>query len=132
MFKIIIRTLIILLAAGIVTAGLVLFVNNGGMNSLGSVARVEGMHGGFPGGGLRPEKFAAPPDGAAGFPGDGGRHGMEGGAGFSLAGLSGVGLQFGKIALITALIVGAQALLGLFRRRPKVAGSPAEGTPTAG
>lgn len=139
MFKIIVRTLMILLAAGLITAGLIVFVNNGGMNSLGSIARVESMRSGFPGlHAGRQDRFAAPPNGSTGIPNAAGRqHGMEGGEGFSLAGLSGVGLQLGKVALITALIVGAQAVIGLFRRRPQPAGnpaaaSPADGTSTAG
>lgn len=133
MLKVLVRTLIILLAAAIITAGTVLFVNNGGMNSLGSIAAAEGMRGGFPGEhadrqGRLPPAGARPAEGGQrGF----GQHGMEGGAGFSLAGLSGVGLQLGKVALITAVIVGAQAVFGLLRRKAKPAGTPAASTPGA-
>lgn len=122
MLKIILRTLIILLVAGLVAGGIYLFVQNGGVSLLGAGAGRDS------GRGFSPDQSPGTLAGAAFAAGQRPAsfdHGPEGQAGFSLAGLAGVAMQAGKIAVITALVVAVQSLARLFRRRRRVASSPA-------
>ncbi len=122
MLKIILRTLIILLVAGLVAGGIYLFVQNGEASLLGAGAgRAIGR--GFPAG-QAPGTLA----GAiftAGQRLDGFERGPEGQMGFSLAGLAGVVMQAGKVAVITALVVAGQSLGRLFRHHRHAVSAPA-------
>lgn len=118
MLKIVLRTVIILLVTGLVAGGIYLFVENGGASSLGAGETREGISAGIErGAGFVEGEMPARPEG------EGGRHaigagGREGEEGFSLLGLSGVAMQIGKIAVITALVAVVQAVVRLFKRRP--------------
>jgi hypothetical protein len=122
MLKIIIRTFVILLVSGIVAGGIYLFAQNGGMNILSAVGgNTRFARGGRNGFGQPPGGDRQPPNGdfyqQRPF-GDGGRDGFSG---FSLASLSGVLMQAGKVALITVAVILIQFLVRLIRRRRKPA-----------
>jgi len=129
MIKILWRTLILLLAAALVAGGIYLFAENGGISglSIGGLSAEAGRDG-FSAGemGERPEGRRS--DGGQ-LPPQGDRIRRQGGhdseMGFSLAGLGGVGLQLGKVALITGVVVAIQAFGRWFKRRRKSDGAVA-------
>jgi hypothetical protein len=110
MLKLLLRTLIILLVAGLLAGGIYLIAVNGGMNLIGSAGQAP--HGFANGSGLPPADTFAPPAGA-GFDHDS--------SSFSPAGLAGVAVQAGKIAATTALVMAIKAFLQMFKRRHKPA-----------
>ncbi len=124
MVKTILHTVIILLVTGLVAGGIYLFVQNGGMSLIGGgTGQLEGFEGGP---GNRPSfSQGSAPSGTQGFPQGGGSRGDRGGEdSFSLAGVSGVLMQLAKVAIITAIVVGVQWVIRMFRRVRKTA-SPA-------
>jgi len=112
MFKIFLRTLIILLTAGLVAGGIYMFTQYGGMNLIGAAqddgfSQQRGLH-------------AQPADGEASQR----QHlkrGREGQMGLSFLGLSGVVVQAGKIAVITALVMLVKRVVSMFGHRRKPA-----------
>ncbi len=108
MTRILLRTLVILLVAGLVAGGIYLFAQSGGLSLIGAAGHAEGL------------SRAS----AAGLPQADGELHFDGGdsqAGFSLDGLGGVLMQLGKVAAITMLVGVVKAGARLFRRRPQVA-----------
>lgn len=114
MLKVILRVLIILMVFALVAGGIYLLVQNSGSSVLGNT-QVEG---GFQNGnGTRP---------ASGFgPADGDFNRVEGAGGFSVRNLSQLGVNFGKVALITIAVVLVQGLNRFFRRRKNSTGANA-------
>jgi hypothetical protein len=119
MAKILLRTLLILLAAGLVAGGIYLLTVNGIISLGGANASHSPENGG---GFARGGALSQPPGGGQLHD----RGGLEGQSGFSLSGLSGVAVQAGKIALLTLLVVVVKAITQIFKRcRPHHAGSAA-------
>ncbi|MRS02463.1 hypothetical protein EG832_04435 [bacterium] len=119
MLKIILRIMIILAVFTLVAGGIYLLVQNSGTNLLGS-AQVEG--GFHAGNGTRPEggnfdKGQPPADGDF-------KHGGDDG-GFSSRNLSELGVNIGKVALITIGVILVQGLIRFFRRRKNTVDSSA-------
>lgn len=116
MLKLFLHTLIILLVAGLVAGGIYLFTQNGGMSLIGAAqddgfSQQRGLH-------------AQPADGESSqrqHP----TRGREGQMGFSLLGLSGVVVQAGKIAVITALVMLVKIVGSMFGHRRKPASTMA-------
>jgi hypothetical protein len=111
MLKIIVRVLVILVVFALVASGIYLLVQKSGTALFGNT-QVEG---GFRNGnGTRPEgnsfdKGQPPADGVFIKGGDSG--------GFSIRNLAELGVNVGKVALITIGVVLAQGLIRFFRRR---------------
>lgn len=132
--KTFIRTLIILLAAGLVAGGVYLLVERVGLGLPGTgrlaEGTLEGGHGRGLGRGLGRGKAAEEQDATRERNEDGqgdllrGEHEGETGLSFPLSGLGGVLAQAGKVALITLVVVAAQAAWRWFRRRRKGAPGP--------
>ncbi len=111
MLKIILRILIILAVFALVAGGIYLLVQNSGTSLLSSTQVDGGFHSGN---GTRPEggnfdKGQPPADGDF-------KHGGDGG-GFSSRNLSELGVNVGKVALITIGVILVQGLIHFFRRR---------------
>jgi len=129
MLKTFIRTLIILLAAGLVAGGVYLLVERVGLGLPGTGRLAEGTLEDGHGRGLgRGRAFPAGEQDATrerDETGQGdllrGEHVGETDVSFPLSGLAGALVQAGKVALITAAVVVAGAIFRLFRkrRRPK-------------
>lgn len=118
MLKIAYRTLVILLAAGLVAGGLYLFVQNGG----GSALAIGRGHADFPGGVAAAQmkergQGLTPPDGASLHSNS--LRGEHDQAGFNLTwrGLSGLLSPLMKIAGITLIVTGIQAVNKHLKRR---------------
>jgi hypothetical protein len=128
MLKHFLRTLVILIVSGLVAGGIFMFANNGGMNILNSVGQAVGLsqgerhRDGFNRTGVPPQGDRA--EFAQGRPPREG--GPDGQTGFSLAGLSGVAVQAGKVALITVIVVVIQSTVSLIHRLRKP--TPVAGT----
>lgn len=114
MLKILLRMLIILAVAGLVAGGIYLLAQNGGMSWLGIGGTHEGL---LNGAGAAAGQLPARPDGGAFVKGQHFEGGRDGGAGFSLMGLTGLAMQLGKVAVITAAVVVFQTVMRLFKRR---------------
>jgi len=122
MLKIFLRTLVILLAVGLVAGALYLSAENGWLNFIDGRSALQGtsalLEKGSPD--TQRELSGLPhgrPSGDGRAPFEGRGEHMEGGQGFSLSGLGGVAMQFGKIAVITAVVAAIQAVIRMFRRR---------------
>jgi hypothetical protein len=106
MLKITIRILIILAVFALVAGGIYLLVQKSGTSILGNTQLEGGFHSGN---GTRPEGGQRPADG------DFNREGESGG--FSTRSLSELGVNVGKVALITIGVILVQGLIRFFRRR---------------
>ena len=119
MLKIILRLLLILAVFALVAGGIYLLVQNSGTSLLGSTQVEGGFH---PGNGTRPEggnfDKGQPPSGGE-F-----ERGGEGGS-FSTRALSQLGVNFGKVAIITIAVILVQGLIRFLRRRKNTADSSA-------
>ncbi len=122
MLRLIVRTVIILLVAGLIAGGLYLFANNGGMSLVGAGGQQDGFsHGSTNAAGLTQVntkvQTASGQPGQDVFRGGDGSHDQNG---FSLLGLGGVFLQAAKIAVITALVVALKAAWQLLKHHKPV------------
>ena len=106
MLKIILRVLIILAVFALVAGGIYLLVQHSGSGLLGNT-RFEGDF--RDGAGIRPQGGFRPPDGDF--------NSLEGAGSFSAGNLSQLGVNFGKIALITFGVILVQGLIRFFKRR---------------
>ena len=131
MVKIVFRIIMILAAAGLVTGGLFLYVNNTGASQ--GILAEGGRRQGFEQPRIAPEGGAGRPMRGGmleGFAGPGGHGGFEGRGdafgGGSILGLAGVLAQAGKIGLVTVLVVGIQAVIKGIQGRRRQLTKPAE------
>jgi hypothetical protein len=126
MLKIFLRTLLILLAAGLIAGGIYLFAANGGISGLGSAQQSLGLssdeeHGAGRRQGQKSAQVNGSPSSQRAPQMKGGDR--DGQMSFSLASLSGLAVQAGKIAAVTAFIVAVQFSLRLLQRRRRL-GNP--------
>lgn len=121
-FKVLLKALAILAVSAVVCGGLVLLSQSSSASALIAPAGGRGAmeQGRMPppggDGAFRPERGFGP---GHGMEGGRGEMGHEGSDGFSMAGLSGVGMQAAKVAGITVVIVLAQAGIGWITRKRK-------------
>ncbi len=102
MTRILLRTLLILVVAGLVAGAIYLFAQNGGLSLIGAGGHAEGFSPASAGGELHLD-------------------GRDVQAGFSIEGLGGVLMQLGKVALITVLVAVIKVGTRLFKRPRPVA-----------